>query len=154
MKANDLIKKYKMDYHVENGLFVERHYLSDKTGRADSGSIYYYIAPGEITQFHRIDCDEYWCHNAGSDIEIWSFTPEGFLRKYILGTSENAEPLVFFRKGEIFASRLPEESPDGSFITCITVPRFSYDGFELIEKEKMLEMFPESSDFWKLDCSV
>ena len=150
MEAKELIKKYAMDRHAENGIFIEKHYLSDKPGRADSGSIYYYVAPGEITEFHRIDGDEYWCHNAGADIEIWSFTPDGRLRKHILGTSEKAEPLAFFQRGEIFASRLPKESPDGAFITCITVPRFTYEGFELIEKEKMLELYPESSDFWEL----
>ena len=149
MKANELIKKYSMNPHIENGAFIEKHYKSDKDGRPDSGSIYYYVAPGEITEFHSIDCDEYWSHNAGSDIEIWSFSPDGKLKKHILGTSENAEPLVFFKRGEIFASRLSGDSPDGSFITCITVPRFTYEGFELIEKERMIELYPESSEFWK-----
>ena len=148
MRADELMKKYAMDRHVENGAYVERHYLSDKPGRADSGSIYYYVAPGEITKFHRIDCDEYWCHNAGADIEIWSFTPEGVLRKLVLGTSEAAEPFVLLKRGEIFASRLFADSSDGAFITCITVPRFTYEGFEVIEKEKMMELYPESSDFW------
>ena len=39
---------------------------------------------------------------------------------------------------------------NGAFITCITVPRFTYEGFELIEKEKMLELYPKSRDFWKI----
>ena len=153
MRASDLMKKYAMDRHAENGAYVEKHYHSDKPGRADSGSIYYYVAPGEVTKFHRIDCDEYWCHNAGTDIEIWSFTPEGVLRKHVLGTSESAEPFVFFRRGEIFASRLRADSPDGAFITCITVPRFTYEGFEMIGKEEMLRRYPESSGFWEMpDC--
>ena len=150
MKASELIKKYLMDRHPENGAFIEKHYVSDQPGRADSGSILYYVAPGEKTEFHRIDCDEYWCHNAGADLEIWSFTPEGTLRKQILGTSGHAEPFVFFRRGEIFASRLPESSPDGALVTCITVPRFTYEGFEILKKEEMLALYPESSSFWKL----
>lgn len=134
---------------MENGVFIEKHYESSKPGRADSGSIYYYVAPGERTEFHRIDCDEYWCHNAGADIELWALSPDGLLKKTLLGTSEAAEPLAFFRRGEIFASRLPKESSDGAFITCITVPRFSYESFELIEKETMLKLCPAASDFWK-----
>ena len=148
MKASELIKKYLMDRHPENGAFIEKHYASDHPGRADSGSILYYVAPGEITKFHRIDCDEYWCHNAGEDLEIWSFTPEGELRKLLLGTSGQAEPFVFFRRGEIFASRLPESSTDGALVTCITVPRFSYEGFEILKKEEMLARYPESANFW------
>ena len=149
MTADELMKKYAMDSHMENGTFLEKHYLSEKPGRADSGSMYYYVAPGERTKFHRIDCDEYWCHNAGADIEIWSLTPEGELKKLLLGTSEQAEPLAFFKSGEIFASRIPDNSADGAFITCITVPRFNYDGFELIEKEKMTGLCPETAEFWK-----
>ena len=150
MKACELIKKYLTDRHPENGAFIEKHYVSDEPGRAASGSILYYVAPGEFTEFHRIDCDEYWCHNAGADLEVWSFTPDGTLRKQILGTSGQAEPFAFFRRGEIFASRLPESSTDGALITCITVPRFAYEGFEILEKEKMLELYPESSGFWNL----
>lgn len=150
MKAKDLFIKYAMERHPENGSYIENHYESDTAGRAGSGSIYYYVAPGDTTEFHRIDCDEYWCHNAGADIEIWSFAPDGTLKKHLLGTSEKAEPLVFFKMGEIFASRLSGDSPDGAFITCITVPRFSYDGFEIIEKEKMTGLFPEASDFWTM----
>ena len=151
MRASDLIKRYAAERHAENGAYIERHYSSDKPGRAASGSIYYYVAPGEITKFHRIDCDEYWCHNAGSDVEIWSFTPDGLLKKHVLGTSEKAEPFAFFAKGEIFASRLPADSDDGAFITCITVPRFTYDGFKVIEKEDMIRLYPSSSEFCEKD---
>ena len=149
MKAKELVQKYSMEIHTENGVYIEKHYPYDKSGRADSGSIYYYVAPGEVTKFHYIDCDEYWCHNAGSDLEIWSFKPEGSLEKYLLGTSEHAEPMVFFKRGEIFASRLSSQSTDGAFITCITVPRFTYEGFEVVEKEEMLKRYPEAADFWE-----
>ena len=148
MNAKELSTKYEMTRHAESGLFFERHYVSDEPGRAASGSICYYVAPGERTGFHRIDCDEYWCHNAGCDLEVWSFSPDGTLRKLLLGVSEAAEPFLFFKKGEVFASRLSAQSPDGAFLTCITVPRFSYEGAELIEKDAMLARFPASADFW------
>ena len=147
-KAKDLIKRYSMQQHIENGAFIERHYACDTTGRASSGSIYYYVSPCERTEFHRIDCDEYWCYNAGDDLELWSFDKDGVLHRQLLGTGEGAEPVAYFARGEIFASRLPAKCTDGTFVTCITVPRFSYDGFELIEKEKMIEMYPESALFW------
>lgn len=53
MKAKELIQRYSTEKHPENGIFIERHYESKKPGRADSGSIYYYVSPGEITEFHR-----------------------------------------------------------------------------------------------------
>ena len=151
MKASDLIQKFAMEEHPENGAYVECHYISEIEGRADSGSIYYYVAPGEKTEFHRIDCDEYWCYNAGATIELWVIDNNGMLQKKLLGITDGAEPMVFFRRGEIFASRLSKDSDDGTFVTCVTVPRFTYDGFELFEKEKMVEMYPEAAGFWEND---
>lgn len=149
MKARELMQKYAMEPHVENGSFLERHYPAAEPGRPESGSIFYYVAPGEHTEFHRIDCDEYWCYNAGEALEIWSFGPDGTLRRQLLGTCEDAQPFAFFRRGEIFASRLRKDAEDGCFVTCITVPRFCYEGFELFEKEKMIALFPEAEAFWK-----
>ena len=148
MRANELIKRYTMEQHIENGAFIERHYESTIPGRAQSGSIYYYVAPGEITEFHRIDCDEYWIYNAGSPIEVWVVDEAGVLHKHMLGVTESSEPMLYLKSGDIFASRLSKDSEDGTFITCITVPRFTYDGFELFEKEKMIEMYPEVKSFW------
>lgn len=148
MKAKELVQRYAMEQHIENGIFIERHYESDSSDRPDSGSILYYVAPGEYTEFHRIDCDEYWCYNAGATIEVWSFDNDGILHKHFLGTGEGAEPFIFLRRGEIFASRLCAGNDDGTFITCITVPRFTYDGFEVFEKEKMIKMYPEAAAFW------
>lgn len=148
MKAKEFITKYNMDNHIENGFFVEKHYESDTDDRPESGSILYYISPGEYTQFHKIDCDEYWCFNAGSTLEIWSFEENGNLRKVYLGIDDNSEAFVFLKRGEIFAARLSADAEDGTLITCITVPRFSYDGFELIEKDRMTDMYPAAADFW------
>lgn len=148
MRADKLIDRYSMEDHRENGIFIENHYESKKPGRPDSGSIYYYVAPGEHTEFHRIDCDEYWCYNAGSPLEVWS-VKDGEIKKMVCGISEGAEPVLFLERGEIFASRLPEDAGDGSFITCITVPRFTYEGFEMFTKDKMMEMYPEVGEFWE-----
>lgn len=148
MKAKELIKRYSMDRHAENGMFIERHFENNGAGRASSGSIYYYVAPAEHTEFHRIDCDEYWCFNAGSSLELWIIGIDGKLRICRCGISEGDEPSIRLAAGEIFASRLPADASDGCFITCITVPRFSYDGFELISKDYILEMTPEAAGFW------
>ena len=147
MRAEELISRYSMEAHQEHGLFIENHYFHEG-GRAASGSIYYYVAPGERTEFHRIDCDEYWCFNAGTTLELWVIGLDGKLEIKRCG-NDGGEPCVRFAAGEIFASRLPEDAPDGAFITCITVPRFTYEGFEMIDKAHMTETYPETADFWK-----
>ncbi len=45
--------------------------------------------------------------------------------------------------------KLLEDAPDGSFVTCITVPRFTYDGFQMLQKEEITRLYPETAEFWQ-----
>ncbi len=148
MKAMELMKRYSMEEHIENGSFIERHFESREEGRPSSGSIYYYVAPGEKTGFHRIDCDEYWVHVEGSTLDLCIIYADGEVCIRHLGTEEETEPFIYFPKGCIFASR-NRHMDDGAFVTCITVPRFTYEGFELFEDDAILEKYPETADFMK-----
>ena len=148
MTAEELMKRFSLREHIENGAFVERHYENTAPGRAASGAIYYYVAADEVTEFHRIDCDEYWCYNAGSTLEIWQVSQDGELTVSKLGIENGCEPLVYLRSGVLFASKHPAAGADGTFLTCITVPRFTYQGFELIGRAEMLEKYPNTADFF------
>lgn len=77
--AKELVKKYEMQKHEENGMFIECNDDINEDKRHPSGFIYYYVSPGEKTEFHKIDCDEYWSYNAGSTIELWVINLEGKL---------------------------------------------------------------------------
>ena len=149
MNAEELMQRYSMSTHLENGAFCEKHYPACGAERAASGSIYYYVAPGERTAFHQIDCDEYWIYNLGAPLELWAAEPEGKLVVRRLGAEDGCEPMIYLPKGTVFASRLPEDAPDGTFLTCITVPRFSYEGFTLIGQEQMTERYPEAKHFYQ-----
>lgn len=137
-----------MQGHEENGFYLEQNYPAVSPDRAASGSILYYVPKGESTLFHRIDCDEYWCYHAGSELEVWIIDARGKLTVEKLGTDEDCKPSVYFPKGAVFGSRSPKSSADGTFFTCITVPRFSYDGFELLDREQVTALCPGADAFW------
>lgn len=149
MRADELIRCYKMEQHIENGAFVEQDYPYAGSGRAPSGMIYYYVAPGELTGFHRIDCDEYWCYHAGAPLELWMIDEAGKITVTVLGIEEGCEPIVRFPAGVTFASRHRGTPADGTFLGCITVPRFTYDGFTLFTDEEMLRSYPELKSFYE-----
>ena len=153
MRADQLAERYPMTVHEENGKYYERHYVSKVSGRPASGSTMFYVGPEEHTSFHRIDCDEYWCYHAGSTLEIWIVDPSGALSVKKFGVEDGADPLVYFPAGVIFASRhdIPQEiGADGTLFSCVTVPRFDYRGFELVSREKITELCPETECFfWK-----
>ena len=149
MNTEELARSFGMKVHEENGLFIERHYEHKGPERPASGSIYYYVNKNEKTEFHRIDCDEYWCYNAGSTIELWIIYPDGKLTIRKCGITEGAEPSIFISKGAIFASRHSKNCSEGTFITAITVPRFKYEGFEQFTKEAMIKKYSFVSSFWE-----
>ena len=146
--AEMLMERNNMQPHVENGCFVEKHYEADPSKRAESGLIYYYVAPKEITEFHRIDCDEYWCFTAGGALSIWIIDESGAVSEKKFGIDADCEPAVYFKKGVIFASKSLSDA-EGTFLTCITVPRFSPEGFELFGREEMISKFPETEKFYE-----
>lgn len=147
MTAEELVKRFGMSAHAEKGAYIEKHY-EHTDGRAASGSIYYYVGADELTEFHVIDCDEYWCYTEGAPLEVWLVSPEGITVKN-LGVEENCEPFVYVPKGTVFASRHAADSNGGTFLTCITVPRFDPAGFQLVPKEELLKNHPEAEEFYK-----
>ena len=148
MTAEELMRHFSMEAHIENGSFVEQHYENKAPGRAESGSIYYYVAPGERTQFHVIDCDEYWCYTKGSTLEVWVIDVSGTLSVHRLGVEAGCKPMLYVPKGAVFASRHGAAVSEGTFLTCITVPRFSYEGFTMFSEAEMRSRFPETAEFF------
>ena len=149
MTAESLMKHFSMEEHPENGSFVEKHYIHTGDDRPASGMMYYYVAPGERTEFHVIDCDEYWCYSAGSPLEIWCVDENGEVSVKLLGIEEGCEPGIYLRRGVTFASKHPGSTEEGTFLVCITVPRFRYEGFTLISRETMTERCPETTAFFE-----
>lgn len=148
MEARKLIERYAMEAHEENGVFVERHYPSGEA-RPASGSIYYYLGPGERSVFHQLEFDEYWIYNEGSTLDVWRIDADGRLAVLRCGTEDGAEPMVFFPKGCIFAARHRDpDVADGTFVTCVTVPRFDYSGSRLLGREEVVGICPEAEKFW------
>lgn len=148
MRAEDLVKQYRMLPHEENGFYLERHYEPQEEGRPASGSIYYYLGPEEISQFHVLDCDEYWTYVAGTPLEIWQITPDGHLSKALLGAGLGLEPLVHIPAGNLFAAKHLPQAEDGTFVCCLTVPRFQYTGWRLITEEQMRAQWPSAAAFF------
>lgn len=152
MAMNELFQKYRMAPHEENGSYAECNYPFDGAGRAPSGACYYFVESGASTCFHRIDCDEYWSFNAGSSLEVWAIDPDGRLEVRTLGIESDADPLLYFPQGTVFASRAIEPAGEGTFFTCITVPRFDYNGFELVGRDEVEQVCPAARAFWETSC--
>ena len=149
MRADELARRFGLEPHVEGGSFVELDEpVPEGMGRAPSGVIYYHLGAEEFSDFHVLDSDEYWLWHAGSTLEIWMILPDGSLEKCRLGAEEGSAPCVLLKAGVIFGARHLPDAQDGTFVSCVTVPRFSYESYRILPREEMLEKYPETAAFF------
>ena len=111
-----------------------------------AGSIYFLLDRGEISHFHEIDCDELWFYHAGCGMRV-ILLGSGARRELLLGPEmENGHhAMAVIPAGTVFAAENLET--DGfTFISCVTTPQFTYQGFRLVSREELTERFPGFSD--------
>ena len=150
MNIRDIITRFGLEPHVEGGTFRELYRDGgERTGRGASGVIYYYLGPEEHADFHVLDSDEYWLYHGGAALELWMVEADGGVRVETLGLGEGAQPCVLIRGGVIFGARHPAGAQDGTLVSCVTVPEFSYEQYRILSREEMLASYPASEGFWK-----
>src|SRR5215831_10363592 len=68
--AADIIARLELKPHPEGGYYREtfRDMRTDAQGRAISTAIYFLLARGERSHWHRIDAVEIWHHYSGSPL--------------------------------------------------------------------------------------
>ena len=132
-RAEQLKQIYNLQPHEEGGHFAEVYTAPfDKDGRALSGSIYFLLDGEETSRFHRIDCDEVWYFHEGCGMKI-TVLMDGSQKELLLGSDleRGDRAMVVVPKGSVFAAA--NLDPQGyTFVSCMTTPKFSYDGFQLV----------------------
>ncbi len=135
---------YHMEKHVEGGSFAEVYTSADeKNGRALAGSIYFLLEAEEISHLHQIDCDEIWYYHEGCGLRITVLTEDGGRTECLLGadTGKGQRAMAVIPKNAMFAAE--NLDPDGyTFVSCATVPGFTYAGFRLVGREEVRRRFP------------
>ena len=151
MRADELISRFGLEPHVEGGSFRELDEpLPEGAPRAASGVIYYYLGPEEHSEFHVLDSDEYWLWHAGGTLEIWWIEADGAVQVRRLGLDADSEPCVLMKAGVIFGARhVPGEKSDGTLVSCVTVPRFSYEHYRILPRAEVLEKYPQAAGFFE-----
>lgn len=142
--AEKLIKDFSLEQHLEGGWFSEVYTAGTElgvlpNGRCLVGSIYFLLQGKDISHFHQLDCDEIWYYHAGCGLLMHLVHPDGRYEKKYLGLDNNALPMIVIPQGTIFAAENISTS-SYTFISCMTVPKFRYTGFRLIEPSELQEL--------------
>ena len=124
--ADSLIASLGMQAHPEGGHYVETWRGPDRgDGRATATAIYFLLRAGERSHWHRVDADELWLFHLGAPLRL-SIADVGAARfDDLLGPDR---PQV-----RVPAHAWQSAAPIGEFalVSCIVVPGFEFEGFEL-----------------------
>jgi predicted cupin superfamily sugar epimerase len=134
LSAADMIARLELKPHPEGGHYREtfRDNRMDTSGRALSTAIYFLLASGERSHWHRIDAVEIWHYYAGRALNL-QIADDAGQRSVRLGPDLAA--------GEIPQAVVPalawqaaESTGDWTLAGCTVAPGFDFAKFELAPK--------------------
>jgi predicted cupin superfamily sugar epimerase len=135
LTAAEIIARLALKPHPEGGHFREsfRDPRLDANGRSLSTAIYFLLARGERSHWHRIDAVEVWHYYAGSPLTLEIADGEG-PRVVMFGPDLAA--------GEVPQAIVPaqawqsaESTGDWTLVGCTLAPGFHFATFELAQKD-------------------
>ncbi|MGZ8762899.1 MAG: cupin domain-containing protein [Acidimicrobiia bacterium] len=124
MDPTDIIHRLGLEPHPEGGHY--RRTFLDPEGRASS--ILYLLNAGERSRWHRIDGVEIWNHCGGGPLHLSVSSDVGPVERLTLGSPPDGRPQAIVSAG---AWQRAEPLADHALVTCMVIPAFRWDGFEL-----------------------
>ena len=152
-KAQYLKERLDLSELPGEGGYYKETYRSDKTiilpsetdgERSISTSIYYLLDGAQFSAFHRLKSDEIWHFYIGSSVTLYIINKMENLSEVKLGSN--------IEKGELFQIQVRAESwfaatvndiSSYALIGCTVSPGFDYLDFELGDRKKLIERYPQ-----------
>ena len=113
--------------------------------RRASTAIYFLLATGEFSAFHRVRSDEVWHHYAGDVLELHSIDARGAHERRLLGVDLvwGERPQIVIPAGVWQAARPLPGSAGYVLVGCTVAPGFEFADFEMPERAALQREFPE-----------
>src|SRR5262245_4938159 len=132
--AADIVARLDLKPHPEGGHYREtfRDGCMDADGRSRSTAIYFLLARGERSHWHRIDAVEVWHYYAGAPLTLRIADGDG-KRSVTLGADLAAgeEPQAIVPP---FGWQSAESNGEWTLVGCTVAPGFEFSKFELAPK--------------------
>jgi predicted cupin superfamily sugar epimerase len=155
--ADYWIDKLSLKQHPEGGYYTEMYRADENISqtalparyggdRSFATSIYFLLKGNECSHFHRIQSDETWHFYQGTCLELFVLAKNGLLISHLLGPN--------FESGERFQVTIPKDHWFGAkvcnrdsyaLLGCTVAPGFHFEDFELAERQKLIETYPQHS---------
>lgn len=131
MTAREVIDLFDLEPHPEGGHYRETWRGPDGAdGRSVGTAIYFLLAKGERSAWHRIDAEEIWHWYAGDPLTLTTSEDGIDSRSTRLGRRlrEGERPQEVVPAG---AWQMAESLGDWTLVGCTVAPGFRFEGFEL-----------------------
>jgi uncharacterized protein len=135
LTARDIIRLLDLKPHPEGGHFRESFRDARQvSGRAASTAIYFLLARGQRSHWHRIDAVEIWHWYAGAPLALEIALKAKQVERVILGcdlaAGERPQAVVPTQAWQAAATL-----GDWTLCGCTVAPGFDFNGFELAPKD-------------------
>lgn len=133
LDAATIVRLLDLKPHPEGGHYREtfRDSLCDAAGRSASTAIYFLLARGERSHWHRVDAAEAWHYHAGAPLRLsLRDSLDGAARHVVLGRdlTGGERPQAIVPAGIWQAA---ESLGDWTLVGCTVAPGFDFAGFEM-----------------------
>jgi len=142
-RAEELIRELRLLPHQEGGHFAEEFRSPRRVWTADAGgapgparsaltTIYFLLAAGEVSRWHRLDADEAWHFYEGAPLDLFLLDADALiLTRTRLGPVEpNSLPVHVVPAGSWLAAR---PVGDFTFVGCTVGPGFEPEGLAFMK---------------------
>ena len=124
-RAEQLIRDLGLQPHPEGGHYAEAHRSAAVT------SIYFLLASGEMSRWHRVRSEEIWHFYEGAPLDLLQLTPVGtHLERIVIGpVSDRERPVHCVPPNYWQAAR---SRGAYTLVGCSVAPAFQFANFELL----------------------
>jgi predicted cupin superfamily sugar epimerase len=132
LSASDVVRLLDLKPHPEGGHFRETFRDARRVdgNRSASTAIYFLLARGERSHWHRVDAVEIWHWHAGAPLALEISQSEGRIERVTLGgdlaAGERPQAVV-----PAHAWQAAQSLGDWTLVGCIVAPGFEFKHFEL-----------------------
>jgi predicted cupin superfamily sugar epimerase len=131
MTAQEIIGRLGLSPHPEGGHYRQT-WVAENAGRPTGTCIYFLLAAGEKSHWHKVDATEIWLYHTGAPL-VLSISPDevGPAKDHILGPDLDAgRPQIIVPEHHWQAAR---STGDYTLVSCTVSPGFQFDGFTLAQ---------------------
>lgn len=133
MTADEIIAKLDLTPHPEGGHYRQT-WVADGPGRPAGTCIYFLLAAGESSHWHKVDATEIWLYHAGAPLILsLSADDKGPAQDHLLSPDLTVgAPQIIVPKDHWQAAR---STGDWTLVSCTVSPGFQFEGFTLAPKD-------------------